>query len=329
IIFDLRILIIDIRILIIDIRMFRSRRTWLTSARADSSSFFDDPPPSYTEACQVTILQDASPYTVACQPPIPHNASPVQRLQSFIAWRLTTEYRLETGTLRLDREQEYFLGLCKKYCMLLGMQIKSKKEVMIAKEELTRDVFKPARMLNIPADVMEGFLFFTRFFVHEDGPSTPLEVSVITYPQAVVLRIAIDYTVIIDAAVTGLNPYLASNLKKECLALHRHLFPWYLDLQTISHEYDRQQEGDYGEPSATRSSEASAAVKNNKGTIRKLFRRIATASNKQFIPNKKRDGSSGSDHAPYSEDSYTEYYDSDLSETSPLIPDQPSIHLKY
>lgn len=176
---------------------------------------------------------------------------------------------------------------------------------------------------------MEAFLFFTRFFVHEDGPSTPLEVSVITYPQAVVLRIAIDYTVIIDAAVAAINPSLASDLKKECLALHRHLFPWYLDLQILSHEYDRQQEGDYGEPSATRSSKASAAVKNNKGTIRKLFRRIATASNKHLIPDKKRDEPFGSDYDLYNEDSYTEYSDSDLSDTPPSAPDQPSIHLKY
>lgn len=91
IISDLRILIIDIRIFIIDIRIFLSRRRWLTIARNDDL-ILDDPLPSYTEACLSPSLSDAAPYTEACQPPIPHNTSPVQRLQSFIAWPLATEY---------------------------------------------------------------------------------------------------------------------------------------------------------------------------------------------------------------------------------------------
>jgi hypothetical protein len=65
-------------------------------------------------------------------------------LQSFIAWRLAIEYHLDSRLLYRDREQEYFLGL-------LGMQFKSSKKVATTKEQITRDLFEPARMLGIPA----------------------------------------------------------------------------------------------------------------------------------------------------------------------------------
>ncbi|KAK6000532.1 hypothetical protein QM012_003778 [Aureobasidium pullulans] len=297
-------------------------------AEAYSSSFFDDPPPSYAKACLSPSSHDASPYTEACQPPVLHSASPVQRLQSFIASRLAIDYNLETRPLSLDREQGYFLGLCKKYCMVLGMQFRSRKEVATAKEELIRDVFEPARTLGIPADVMEACLFFTRFFVHDDGSLRSFYVSVTTYPQAVALRMAIDYTVIIDAAVSGTDPSLGSTLKKKCLEEHQRLFPWYLDLETISHEYNEQQEQRSREPSAKESARITTA-RSNESIIGKVFRRIAAVSNRHIIVNKKPDALLGSDDESSSEDSYTEYSDSDLSDTSPSTADRPSIDLKY
>lgn len=156
------------------------------------------------------------------------------------------------------------------------------------------------------ADVMEAFLFFTRFFVHNDGASCPFDTSAITYPQAVVLRMTIDYTVIIDAVVAAINPGLASDLKEECLALHQRLFPWYLDLQTISHEYYKQQEELTKEPSTARTSKAPTAAKNNRSSIKKFFHRVAVVSHKNIMAYRKRHESLGLDDDSYSEESYSE-----------------------
>ncbi|KAH0364856.1 hypothetical protein KCU65_g6510, partial [Aureobasidium melanogenum] len=159
-----------------------------------------------------------------------------------------------------------------------------------------------------------------------------LDISVITYPQAVALRMAIDYTIIIDAAVAGLNPSLASELKKECLAMHRRLLPWYLDLQTISCEYSKQQEERTKEPSIKRSSRVSAAAKNNRDTSKKLIHHIVAVGKKRFvIINRKRHEFLGLDDESDSEDSYTEYSDSGTSKDnwSPSTPDKPSIYLSY
>lgn len=44
---------------------------------------------------------------------------------------------------------------------------------------------------------------------------------------------------------------------------------------------------------------------------------------------RERDESPGLDDDLYSEDSYSEYFDSGLSDTSPSTTDKQSIHLKY
>ncbi|KAH0389345.1 hypothetical protein KCU92_g282, partial [Aureobasidium melanogenum] len=269
-------LVLDIFALIeVFILRRRRRRRRPASAGNHDSSLFEDAPPSYTEAFY-------------------HNVSRVHKLQSFIAWRLAIEYHLDSRLLYRDREQEYFLGL-------LGMQFKSSKKVATTKEQITRDLFEPARMLGIPADVMEAFLFFTRFFVHADGPSMSLEIFVITYPQAVALRMAIDYTIIIDAAVTGKSPSVVTSIYKPSAA-------------NITSNRKRE-------------------LKSHLNNTQRLFHRIVTVGKKRFIiiNNRKRHESLGLDDESYSEDSYTEYSDSGQSEDnwSPSTPDKPSIYLSY
>ncbi|KAG9602935.1 hypothetical protein KCU77_g1981, partial [Aureobasidium melanogenum] len=139
----------------------------------------------------------------------------------------------------------------------------------------------------------------------------------------------IDYTIIIDAAVAATNSGLASHLKEECLALHQRLLPWYLDLQTISHEYYKQQEEQTKEPSTATISKTPTAAKNDRSTLKKLFRRITAVSNQTIMGYRKRNEPPGLDDDSYSEDSYSEYSDSDLSDTSPSTTDEPSIHLTY
>lgn len=156
--------------------ILRWRQQWPTGAENYSNSPFDHPPPSYAEACRSSTLNDTSPcteaspseasHTEACESPVLHDVSRVQKLQSFFAWRLAIEYHLDSRSPSRDRDQEYFLGLCKKYCMLLGMQFKSSKEVATAKEKLTRDVFEPARMLGIPAG--KSTYFFLLWHMNKD-----------------------------------------------------------------------------------------------------------------------------------------------------------------
>jgi hypothetical protein len=122
-------------------------------------------------------------------------------------------------------------------------------------------------------------------------------------------------------------------LKRNALRCIEVSFRGYLDLQTISCEYNKQQEERTKEPSVRRSSKVLAAAKNNRNNTQRLFHRIVTVGKKRFIiiNNRKRHESLGLDDESYSEDSYTEYSDSGQSEDnwSPSTPDKPSIYLSY
>ncbi|KAI5242844.1 hypothetical protein E4T43_04572 [Aureobasidium subglaciale] len=169
------------------------------------------------------------------------DVSPVQRLRRFITWGLMIDYSLvddwSVWEANITNDNRHFHGLCRKYCMLLGTQFDSKKDIATAKHQLQRDVFEPVYLLGIPADVMEAFLSFTRFFVHDDGPTACDGDSVICWSQAVLLRLVIDYIILIDATVATEDFNLASRLRERCLALQQEHFPWMLDLRYILQEH--------------------------------------------------------------------------------------------
>lgn len=120
-------------------RLGKSREVVAT----DIDSDFDDPPPPYVEK---------SPD----QEKLTAEDGLVLRLQCFITRLLVTNYEIQGNLGGFDDNDttsyyEHYLDLCKKYCMLLGMQFATRKEVLAVKRELLRIIFEPARVLGIPA----------------------------------------------------------------------------------------------------------------------------------------------------------------------------------
>ncbi|KAG9691934.1 hypothetical protein KCU95_g7692, partial [Aureobasidium melanogenum] len=218
----------------------RRRRTRDGSTDCIKRGLDDNPPPYSDSRTTITPKQDEDL---------------VRWLQSFITQRLVSEYGLssELGCTNNDDivDQKYYLDLCRQYCLLLGAQSDSRHDVVARKQELMKVIFEPAKMLGIPAEVMEYFLFSTRM-LSKAYPEMDCfnDIKVCNHTKTILLRLAIDYTIIIDAAVAEepdspwpaagtVDPRKASvgrKLKNKCLAFHQQFYPWMLDLRLINLE---------------------------------------------------------------------------------------------
>ncbi|KAH0340608.1 hypothetical protein KCU81_g6704, partial [Aureobasidium melanogenum] len=205
-------------------RFFRRGRSSKTASATSNKADFDDPPPPYLEKTSKHKLPDSE-------------ENLVYRLQCFITRLLRVRYDIQGEIWDIDKDTtcyDHYFDLCKKYCMLLGMQLSTRQEVLATKQELLRVIFEPARVLGIPADVMEWFLFFARKMPNKLPPKHEFEVARIApYPLGMLLCLVVDYTLMIDAAVEPHFPGLAPRLKDRCLVLHQLYFPWMLDLRLI------------------------------------------------------------------------------------------------
>ncbi|KAI5208029.1 hypothetical protein E4T38_03149 [Aureobasidium subglaciale] len=169
------------------------------------------------------------------------------------------------------------------------MQFESKKDIATAKHELQRDVFEPAN------DVMEAFLLFARFFEHDDGPTARLDETAFPWSQAVLLRLVIEYIVVIDAFVKDSN--LASKMKAKCLAVYQKHFPWMLDPRYILQEHK------------------SAAVDDATIKLDEDLKADLSSQSRDLVDHLQDEGDS--DQYSLSEDSYDEPSDAEATDSGP------------
>lgn len=137
-------------------RFFRRGRSSKTASATSNKADFDDPPPPSLEKTSKHKLPDAE-------------ENLVYRLQCFITRLLRVRYDIQGEIWDIDKDTTYYdhyFDLCKKYCMLLGMQFSTSQEVLATKQELLRVIFEPAKTLGIPAGKWFQSTTLSVFFEH-------------------------------------------------------------------------------------------------------------------------------------------------------------------
>ncbi|THX54854.1 hypothetical protein D6D06_05253 [Aureobasidium pullulans] len=194
----------------------------------------------------------------------------------FVLWRLATDYKICTDSFDLDltsaEDQRYYLDLCKRYCMFLGRQFDSTQDTTTAKQDLMRDVFRPAKKLGIPAGTRQLLYFPLRCldlqvvvpslvenivkstlmrifepqtswkhssFSHASSP-TPLDSHAISTPLTwhgglKQYYYESQWTILYWPMLLKLANFQDSHAKSriKCIALHQLHYPWMLDPRLI------------------------------------------------------------------------------------------------